>query len=150
LEEFIGGESGFIYVAMGTSKLASQMPKSLRDLFLNVFEKLPYRVLWKFEGSIDKKDLPLNVKISSWFPQQDILGHKKILAYVSHGGVLSTFETVFHGVPAVLIPVCFDQDIVAEKARLDGYGKKSSFVTVAAKLSGFLSIQTAVGRFDFR
>jgi UDP:flavonoid glycosyltransferase YjiC (YdhE family) len=124
LEEFIAGESGFIYVAMGSSKLAAQMPMNLRNLFLKVFEKLPYRVLWKFEASVDENELPSNVKISDWFPQQDVLGHEKLLAFVSHGGALSTLETVFHGVPAVLIPVCFDQDIIAEKARLDGYGEK--------------------------
>jgi glucuronosyltransferase len=123
LEGFIEGESGFIYVAMGSSKLAAQMPTSLRNLFLKAFEKLPYRVLWKFEASIDENDLPSNVKTSNWFPQQDVLGHEKLLAFVSHGGPLSTFETVYHGVPAVLIPVCYDQNIIAEKARLDGYGE---------------------------
>lgn len=38
-----------------------------------VFRQLPQRVLWKWEGE-DMPDLPLNVKLARWLPQQDLLG----------------------------------------------------------------------------
>lgn len=74
LEEFIneGGESGFIYVSMGSSVKADNMPEYLRRLFLRVFEQLPYRVLWKWESTMT--DVPDNVWLSRWLPQQDLLG----------------------------------------------------------------------------
>jgi UDP:flavonoid glycosyltransferase YjiC (YdhE family) len=40
---------------------------------------------------------------------------------VTHGGLLSMFETVYHGVPVVTIPVFCDHDANAAKAEVDGY-----------------------------
>lgn len=51
-------------------------------------------------------------------------GHPKIKAFVTHGGLLSMFETVYHGVPIVSIPIFCDHDSNAAKAEVDGYAKK--------------------------
>lgn len=51
-------------------------------------------------------------------------GHKKIRAFVTHGGLLSMFETVYHGVPVVTMPVFCDHEANAAKAELDGYAIK--------------------------
>lgn len=125
LEDFVSGagDFGFIYVSMGSSVKAANMPENLRQLLVNTFAKLPYRVLWKYESSINQNDLPSNVKISRWLPQQDILGHKKLRAFITHGGLLSMYETVYHGAPAVVMPVFCDHDVNSEKAATDGYGK---------------------------
>jgi len=125
LEDFISGagEAGFIFVSMGSSVKAANMPESLRQLFINTFSKLPYRVLWKYESTMIQNDLPSNVKTSRWLPQQDILGHPKIRAFITHGGLLSMYETVYHGVPAIVMPVFCDHDVNSEKAKADGYGK---------------------------
>lgn len=82
LEEFVmgSGESGFIYVSMGSSVKAAKMPEHLRKLFIRTFAQIPYRVIWKYDGSVaDMKDLPPNVKIGTWLPQQDILGIKHVV-----------------------------------------------------------------------
>lgn len=50
-----------------------------------------------------------------------IIGHPKIKAFVTHGGLLSLFETVYHGVPVVAMPVFCDHDSNVEKAIRDGY-----------------------------
>lgn len=77
------GESGFIYVSMGSSVKASKMPEHLRKLFIRTFAQIPYRVIWKYEGGMgDMKDLPPNVKIGTWLPQQDILGLIKIIIII--------------------------------------------------------------------
>lgn len=68
------GEGGFVYVSMGTSVNTEKMPPHLLRTLVDAFAKLaPYRVLWKFEGSLGD-DLPANVKVERWLPQQDILG----------------------------------------------------------------------------
>lgn len=73
---------------MGSSVKASKMPEHLRLLLIRTFAQIPYRVIWKYEGGSEMKDLPSNVKIGNWLPQQDILGHRKLRAFVTHGGLL--------------------------------------------------------------
>lgn len=78
LEDFISasGDAGFIYVSMGSSVKAVNMPEHLRQLLIQTFAQLPYQVLWKYEGAMVgmTSDMPPNVKTSRWLPQQDILG----------------------------------------------------------------------------
>lgn len=136
LEDFIAGagESGFIYVSMGSSVKAANMPDHLRKLLTQTFARLPYRVLWKYEASPALlTDLPANVKIGRWLPQQDILGHRKLRAFVTHGGLLSMFETVYHGVPVVTMPVFCDHDANAAKASTDGYALKLDLETLTTE-----------------
>ncbi|XP_066145749.1 UDP-glucosyltransferase 2-like [Euwallacea fornicatus] len=135
LEKFIqdSGEAGFIYFSMGSSVKASNFPEYFRALLMIVFRNLPQRVLWKYEGD-DLTDLPSNVMLGKWLPQQDILGHSKLKAFVTHGGLLSMFETVYHGVPAVSLPVFCDHDSNAAKAESDGYAIKLDLFTLTPEL----------------
>ena len=120
---------------MGSSVKAANMPNSVRNLFIETFSRLPYRVLWKFEaGSMIMNDLPSNVKVSRWLPQQDILGHKKLRAFITHGGLLSMFETVYHGVPVLTIPIFCDHDANSAKAELDGYALKLELSEVTPEI----------------
>lgn len=73
------------------------MPDSKRKLILNVFSKLKQQVLWKWESET-MPDLPKNVKLSKWLPQQDLLGHKDIKMFITHCGGGSTEESIYHGV----------------------------------------------------
>lgn len=125
LEDFIAssGEKGFIYVSMGSGIRMENMKDASRRLFIDAFASLPYHVIWKNESATADLNLPDNVKTFRWLPQQDILGHSKLKAFVTQGGILSMFEAVFHGVPAVVLPVFCDQDSNAEKQKADGYGK---------------------------
>lgn len=80
LEDFVSGagEGGFVYVSMGTSVRTENMPPQLLRTLVDAFAKLaPYRVLWKFEGTLGDSELPPNVKIERWLPQQDILGKRE-------------------------------------------------------------------------
>lgn len=63
----------------------------------------------------------------------DLSGHPKLRAFVTHGGLLSMFETVYHGVPIVTLPVFCDHDSNAAKAELDGYALKLDFETLSAE-----------------
>lgn len=82
LEDFVAGsgESGFIYVSMGSSVKVTKMPEQLKRLMIETFAQLPYRVLWKWESGLSElRELPSNVKTSRWLPQQDILGENSIV-----------------------------------------------------------------------
>ncbi|XP_028031956.1 2-hydroxyacylsphingosine 1-beta-galactosyltransferase [Bombyx mandarina] len=129
IEEWISGtgDTGFVYVSMGSSVKTSKMPLTAHRMLINALGRLPQRVLWKQDAVQNMTDIPSNVKLLKWSPQQDLLGHPKIKAFITHGGLLSMFETVYHGVPIVTIPVFCDHDANAAKAEVDGYAKKLEF-----------------------
>jgi glucuronosyltransferase len=111
LEEFVSGsgKDGFIYFSMGSVVKGDMMPEKSRKMFLNVFSKLKQRVIWKWESET-MEGLPKNVKLAKWLPQQDILGHPNLKMFITHGGLLSTEEAVYHGVPLIGFPMFGDQD----------------------------------------
>jgi glucuronosyltransferase len=69
------GDAGVIFFSMGATFDASIVPKTLLDALLEAFSRLPQRVLMKMSGSLPKEmEIPSNVRIQGWVPQQDILG----------------------------------------------------------------------------
>ncbi|KAF2886725.1 hypothetical protein ILUMI_19445 [Ignelater luminosus] len=65
---------------------------------------------------------PPNVKISKWLPQTDVLAHPNIKLFITHGGLLSTTEAIYHGVPIVGIPLYEDQVANLTNAENNGIG----------------------------
>ena len=57
-------------------------------------------------------------------PQQDLLGHPKIRLFITHGGLFSNQEAVYHGVPFIVFPIFADQPLNAQKAHDDGYANR--------------------------
>ena len=58
----------------------------------------------------------------NWLPQNDLLAHKDIKAFVCHVGHHSLYESAYHGVPVVAVPLCGDQFSNAKKAEYFGLG----------------------------
>ena len=56
----------------------------------------------------------------SWLPQNDLLAHKDIKAFVSHVGHNSLYESAYHGVPVVAVPLISNQFLNAKKAEQFG------------------------------
>ena len=52
--------------------MKSLPPKSF-EMFLNVFSKIPQRVVWKWEDQ-PLENLPPNILMVDWLPQIDLLG----------------------------------------------------------------------------
>lgn len=101
-------EHGAIYMSMGSNvKSANLSPKSL-DAITHTFRQLKQRVIWKFEND-SLPGLPKNVLVSNWLPQDDLLSHKNLKMFITHGGLGSITEAKYHGVPLVGIPIFADQ-----------------------------------------
>ncbi|XP_017040220.1 UDP-glycosyltransferase UGT5 [Drosophila ficusphila] len=133
IEKFINeSEFGAIYFSMGSNLKSKDLPPSKVQEILKAFHGLKQRVLWKFELD-DLPNKPDNVYISDWFPQTDILAHPKVLAFVTHGGMLSTTESIYHGKPVIGLPIFSDQFFNMAHAEQTGYGIMLDFKSLNAK-----------------
>ncbi|CAH1102049.1 unnamed protein product [Psylliodes chrysocephalus] len=122
-------DDGVIYFSMGSNIQLSKVKPEIRDTLTKVLRKLKQRVLWKYdEDTLHRK--PDNVKLGKWFPQSDILAHPNVKLFITHGGLLSTLETIYHGVPVLALPVFGDQKLNAAKMETLGYGVKLSFSAI--------------------
>ncbi|CAL4063868.1 unnamed protein product [Meganyctiphanes norvegica] len=104
-----------VYFSLGSSIRSEQMPDEVKATLVRAFARLPYRVVWKLEGN-RLPGLTSNVLTREWLPQQDILGHKNVKAFITHGGLLSLQESVYHGVPMVGMPLMSDQHLNVRQA----------------------------------
>ncbi|GBP42154.1 Ecdysteroid UDP-glucosyltransferase [Eumeta japonica] len=114
--------NGVIYFSMGSNLKSKDLPDKMKRDFLETFGQLNQTVIWKFEDALS--GLPKNVHILKWAPQQSILAHPNCILFITHGGLLSTTETVHFGVPIVGIPVFADQFINVDKSVSRGFAKR--------------------------
>ncbi|XP_034664437.1 UDP-glucuronosyltransferase 2B14-like [Drosophila subobscura] len=110
MEDFIqgSGEAGVIYFSLGTIFESKSLSNERLQMLLQTFASLPQRVLWKFEDE-RLPGRPQNVFISKFFPQQAVLAHPKVKLFITHGGMLSTVESLHFGKPMLGLPCFFDQ-----------------------------------------
>jgi UDP:flavonoid glycosyltransferase YjiC (YdhE family) len=111
LEQFVAasGESGTVLVSFGGTL---QAPLAASKALVKAMAALqPVRFVWKLSkghqeelaAATDVKHLP-NVYMSDWLPQNDLLGHPNVRAFVTQGGYLSMGEAAYHGVPVLGLP----------------------------------------------
>ncbi|RXG56125.1 UDP-glucuronosyltransferase 1-6 [Armadillidium vulgare] len=111
LEDWVegSGEEGFIFFSLGSALNPDFLPEKYRQILVKVFGSLKQRILWKWNEET-MPDLPSNVKLQKWLPQGDLLGHPKLKLFITHGGLLSTLESTYNGVPVIGMPVFADQE----------------------------------------
>jgi glucuronosyltransferase len=109
-------------MSLGTNIKSNMLDSQTLKNILKTFAQLPqYNFIWKFESEIDK--LPTvpskNVFIAKFLPQNDILAHQKVKAFVTHSGLLGTQEAMWYGKPMIGIPFFCDQiRTIAKSIRL--------------------------------
>ncbi|XP_045474742.1 UDP-glycosyltransferase UGT5-like [Harmonia axyridis] len=119
-------KDGVVYFSMGSNIRGADMPKEKLEIFLRVFSSLKQTVLWKWEDE-DLPGKPKNVVIRKWLPQNDILAHKNVKLFITHGGIFSILEAVNNGVPCLAFPIFGDQMLNAKRATAFGYARWLSF-----------------------
>ncbi|CAH2230251.1 jg20001 [Pararge aegeria aegeria] len=98
---------GAIYISFGSMILTSLFNLEFIQLLTDVFSDLPYNVLLKWDHDIP--GCPNNVKIRKWYPQSDLLRHKNVKLFITHGGYQSISESIDAAVPLIGIPMSLDQ-----------------------------------------
>uniref|UniRef100_A0A1B0DAR4 UDP-glucuronosyltransferase n=1 Tax=Phlebotomus papatasi TaxID=29031 RepID=A0A1B0DAR4_PHLPP len=122
LQDFLdSAPNGVIYFSLGSNLKSTDLPNEKRDALLKVFGKLPVKVMWKWEDD-NLPNQPNNVLVRKWFPQDDILAHPNVVMFITHGGLLSVMESIYHGVPVLGIPIFADQHMNIGRAQKAGYG----------------------------
>ncbi|KAG7241714.1 hypothetical protein INR49_025179, partial [Caranx melampygus] len=108
LEEFVegSGDDGFIVFTLGS--MVSTMPEERAKQFFDGFRQIPQRVVWRYTGAVPK-DVPKNVRLMKWLPQNDLLAHPKAKIFITHGGTHGIYEGICNAVPMLMFPLFGDQ-----------------------------------------
>ncbi|XP_034941506.1 uncharacterized protein [Chelonus insularis] len=103
--------AGVVYFTLGSMVNIETFSKDVMKAFYSVFTKLaPVRVLMKVaDPSKLLPGLPENVRTESWIPQVPVLAHNNTKVFMTHGGLMSTQESLTFGVPMIGIPLFADQ-----------------------------------------
>ncbi|XP_071554216.1 UDP-glucosyltransferase 2-like isoform X2 [Temnothorax nylanderi] len=119
--EFLdNAQDGAIYFSLGSNLQTDQLPAGPLTALCNALGSLKQRVLWKHDGNMAIH--PPNIKFVKWVPQQAVLAHPKVIAYMMQGGLQSLQEAVHYAVPVVAIPFFGDQYFNARKILDAGIG----------------------------
>ncbi|XP_022209990.2 UDP-glucosyltransferase 2-like isoform X2 [Drosophila obscura] len=125
------GQPGVIYFSLGTIFQSNSLSTERLQVLLQTFAGLPQRVLWKFEDE-QLPGRPENVFISKWFPQQAVLAQPQVKLFITHGGMLSTVESLHYGKPMLGLPCFYDQFRNMDHIRRMGLGLVLSLKEMSA------------------
>ncbi|XP_040050900.2 UDP-glucuronosyltransferase 2A1-like [Gasterosteus aculeatus] len=108
VEEFVqsSGDAGIVVFTLGS--FIKNITAEKANMIASALAQIPQKVLWRYSG--DKPaTLGGNTRLYDWIPQNDLLGHPKTRAFITHGGTNGIYEAIYHGVPMVGIPMFADQ-----------------------------------------
>jgi len=97
-------------------------------------------------------------KVAPWIPQNSLLAHPNVKAFLTHGGVNSVYQAVYHGVPILGCPFFADQPDNIAQAVYHGFGlhldakrlDANDIVSKLLRLVGDASFKAAVTRVQTR
>lgn len=113
-------KAGAIVFSMGSFLQASDFNEQQRKAVIGALGKLKQTVIWRYNLP-DSDQLPKNIFPREWLPQKEILAHPNVKLFITHGGMLGTTESIYHGVPMIGIPVFGDQHLNIARAVKRGY-----------------------------
>jgi MGT family glycosyltransferase len=109
-----------IYVSLGTIFNADS---GFYQACFEAFGSLDVQVIMSIGSNVALEALgpaPANTIVQPHVPQLDVL--RRASAFVSHGGMNSVSESLYHGVPVVVIPQMSEQEIVGRRTEELGAG----------------------------
>nr|CAD7201415.1 unnamed protein product [Timema douglasi] len=120
-------ENGFIFFSLGSNLRSDMLSEEKRKVFLKAFSTLRCKVFWKWES--DHLPGQPDSRVMSW-----CASHPNIRLFITHAGLLSTQEAIYHGVPILGVPFFADQYTNINKAKDHGFGEKVDFATLTTEI----------------
>uniref|UniRef100_T1GRG5 Glucuronosyltransferase n=1 Tax=Megaselia scalaris TaxID=36166 RepID=T1GRG5_MEGSC len=128
IQDFIdSANDGVVYFSLGSFMKCADMPKEKLTIIIDALGKLKQKVLWKYED--ESIELPRNVMIKKWMPQNDILAQKNVVLFITHGGRFGTLEGSYWGKPMLAIPLFGDQHTNIQRLKRQGVALSLDFLT---------------------
>ncbi|XP_058238734.1 UDP-glucuronosyltransferase 2C1-like isoform X2 [Hemibagrus wyckioides] len=108
MEDFVqsSGDDGIVVFSLGS--MIKNITKERANTIASALGQIPQKVLWRYTGEKPETLAP-NTRVYDWIPQNDLLGHPKTKAFITHGGTNGIYEGIYHGVPMVGLPLFADQ-----------------------------------------
>uniref|UniRef100_A0A5F5PYS2 UDP-glucuronosyltransferase n=1 Tax=Equus caballus TaxID=9796 RepID=A0A5F5PYS2_HORSE len=123
------GENGIVVFTLGS--MVSNMTEERANVIASALAQIPQKVIWRFDGK--KPDtLGPNTRLYKWIPQNDLLGHPKTKAFITHGGANGIYEAIYHGIPMVGIPLFADQPDNIAHMKTKGAAVRLDFNTMTS------------------
>ncbi|KAF6131146.1 hypothetical protein HJG60_008029 [Phyllostomus discolor] len=118
MEEFAqsSGENGIVVFTLGSA--VRNISEERANVIASALAQIPQKVIWRYDGK-EPDTLGPNTRLYKWIPQNDLLGHPKTKAFITHGGTNGVYEAIYHGIPVVGLPLFLDQpdNIIRMKAK---------------------------------
>ncbi|XP_074451572.1 UDP-glucuronosyltransferase 1A1-like isoform X8 [Larus michahellis] len=124
------GEHGIVVFSLGS--MVSEIPMKKAIEIADALGSVPQTVLWRYTGEVPP-NLPKNVKLVKWLPQNDLLAHPKTRAFITHGGSHGVYEGICNAVPMVLMPLFGDQMDNAKRVESRGAGLTLNILEMTSK-----------------
>ncbi|KGL81321.1 UDP-glucuronosyltransferase 1-6, partial [Tinamus guttatus] len=124
------GEHGIVVFSLGS--MVSEIPVQRAIEITKALGTVPQTVLWRYTGEVPP-NLPKNVKLVKWLPQNDLLAHPKTRAFITHGGSHGIYEGICNAVPMVLMPLFGDQMDNAKRIESRGAGVTLNILEMTSK-----------------
>ena len=120
---------GVIIMSFGSH--TTYLPDEITLKLMSAFSQVKEHVVWRFPGK-PPSDVPENVMLMKWLPQNDIMGHPNTKLLIMHGGYNTLVEAVYQGIPMICIPIQYDQRYVASFIEARHYGVRFNIVPLLA------------------
>lgn len=120
LPDFPQSRGPLVYVSFGS---LGALDMGLMDRMIATFATIPARFLVN-AGALREayRAVPDNVHLESWYPQPSVVAMADL--FIHHGGNNSFCEALFHGVPSLIMPYCWDGHDNATRAEETGTGHR--------------------------
>lgn len=119
-----------IYISLGT---VFNRAVDFYKLCMEAFRNTKHTVVMSIGNQtslLDLGEIPPNFIVKNYLPQTEVLKYTKL--FITHGGMNSTHEGLYNGVPLIVLPQGADQPIIAEQVSKLGAGIQLPMKTLTA------------------
>ncbi|KAF8371105.1 hypothetical protein PRIPAC_77534, partial [Pristionchus pacificus] len=127
-EKILNRRAKAVLLSFGSMAKSMLLSKANKAGILHAISQFPdITFIWKYEEPEDEfckteASKLNNLVLTKWMPQVDILNHKNLVLFITHGGMGSTQETALRGVPGIFIPIFGDQPRNSGMMQFNGLG----------------------------